>query len=387
MNEAVSQTRLDKLLSPFARITSSGRYLPVIDGLRFLAISIVFLQHFQQALVFTAPRESQPFSLWVLENTHLGVELFFVLSGFILGLPFVLEHAHGEAKVSLRAYFLRRLTRLEPPYIVSLILFAAYRIYHPLVPVEPTKVLEHALASLFYVHNWTHGPWHPRAINTVTWSLEIEVQFYLLAPLFALVFRWPAWLRRTVIVVGSALSSLVATKLQWPPSLLMFLPYFGIGFILADLHASRWWEPAENAREERLLWDGVGVVSLLLGLLFACVRGIPTDQTLLACLLCIFVFAAMRSGVLRAFLASPPIRTIGGMCYSIYLLHWVLIWVVWRWLAIAPSGAHAWQTLAMAVLLFLALMPIFALYFVLIEKPCMRAAWWRRPRSTGKSTE
>jgi peptidoglycan/LPS O-acetylase OafA/YrhL len=379
-------SRWESLFAPFARVTSSGRYLPEIDGLRFIAISIVFLQHFQQALVSTAPRESQPVSLWVLENAHLGVELFFVLSGFILGLPFVLEQTRNEAKVSLRAYFLRRLTRLEPPYILSLILFAAYRVYHPLVPVEPTKVLEHALASLFYVHNWSHGPWHPRAINTVTWSLEIEVQFYVLAPLFALVFRWPAAVRRIVIVVVSALASLVATKLQWSMSILQFLPYFGMGFILADLHAARWRRALDAKHLDRFVWDGISLVSAFLALMFSCTRGIPTDHTLLAFLLFLFAFSSMRSRWVRAFLQSAPIRTIGGMCYSIYLLHWVLIWVAWRWLAITPSAANPWQTLTMGALLFLALMPVFALYFVLVEKPCMRAGWWRTKRAKPTAT-
>ena len=366
------------LAQRLARVTSSGRYIPELDGLRFVAIAFVFMQHFQQALVSTAPRGSQPMPLWVLENSHLGVELFFLLSGFILGLPFVQEHTAGATKVSLRAYFLRRLTRLEPPYILSLLLFSAYRIWHPLVPVEPTKVLEHSLASLFYVHNWTHGPWHPRATNTVTWSLEIEVQFYVLAPLLALVFRWPAALRRVVIVVVSALASLVATKLEWPPSVLQFMPYFGMGFILADLHAARFFEPAGETAHERVLWDLVGLVSAFLALMFSCTHGIPTDHSTLALLLFLFAFSSMRSRVLRAFLGSAPIRTIGGMCYSIYLLHWVLIWVTWRALAITPSGSFTWLTLAMGALLFLALLPVFTLYFVLIEKPCMKPDWLQR---------
>ena len=50
-----------------------------------------------------------------------GVELFFVISGFILGLPFAAHYLKGAAPVSLRKYYLRRLTRLEPPYIVALL--------------------------------------------------------------------------------------------------------------------------------------------------------------------------------------------------------------------------------------------------------------------------
>ena len=385
----------DALVARLARVTSSGRTIEEIDGLRFVAISFVFMQHFQQALVSTAPHGPQPMPLWVLENAHFGVELFFVLSGFVLGLPFVRAHVQREPQVNSRGYFLgretgkyfpgretgkyflRRLTRLEPPYILSLVLVGAYRILHPLVPVAPTKVLEHAVASLFYVHNWTHGPWHPRAVNTVTWSLEIEVQFYLLAPCLALVFRLPPWTRRAVIVGVSALASWAAAKLHWPLSFLLFLPYFGMGFILADLHLARWLEPSATQRLDGHVWDSVALLAAFLALMFSCTRGIPTDHTVLALLLFLVVFTSMRSRYVRAFLKSSPIRTIGGMCYSIYLLHWVLIWALWRWLAITPSASSAWQTLGMGTLLFIALLPVFALYFVLVEKPCMQPDWWR----------
>ena len=367
----------DALVARLARVTSSGRTIEEIDGLRFVAIGFVFMQHFQQALVSSAPRGPQPMPLWVLENSHLGVELFFMLSGFVLGLPFVREHVQQQTKVNLRAYFMRRITRLEPPYILSLALFAAYRIFHPIIAVTPTKVLEHAVASLFYVHNWTHGPWHPRAVNTVTWSLEIEVQFYLLAPLLALVLRWPPWLRRSLIVSLSALASMLCARLRLPLSLLLFLPYFGMGFILADLHVTRWLEPSHAQRRDALVWDAVALLASFLALMFSCTRGIPMDHTMLAFLLFLVVFTAMRSRYVRAFLKSSPIRTIGGMCYSIYLLHWVLLWVVWRWLAITPSASVTWQTLGMGTLLFIALLPVFALYFVLVEKPCMQPNWWR----------
>ena len=59
----------------------------------------------------------------VLEHGNYGVQLFFVISGFVLALPFASHYLCQTRAVSLRAYFLRRLTRLEPPYVLSMLLF------------------------------------------------------------------------------------------------------------------------------------------------------------------------------------------------------------------------------------------------------------------------
>ena len=101
----------------FQRITTQRRLIPQIEGLRFVAIASVVFFHIYAALKSGAV--PAPFPLDSDMPKH-GVELFFAISGFILGVPFASRYLLGTAKINLRSYFLRRLTRLEPPYFLAL---------------------------------------------------------------------------------------------------------------------------------------------------------------------------------------------------------------------------------------------------------------------------
>jgi peptidoglycan/LPS O-acetylase OafA/YrhL len=113
------------VIAHLSRETSSGRFIPEMDGLRFVAIGMVILFHLNGYLAAKAtfPQYSlMAQSDWLARIALVGfrgVELFFVISGFILGLPFAAHHIEGAPPVNLRKYYLRRLTRLEPPYIVT----------------------------------------------------------------------------------------------------------------------------------------------------------------------------------------------------------------------------------------------------------------------------
>src|SRR5580692_4604220 len=117
------------MLGRLRRITRDGRWIPEIDSLRFIAIFSVFLFHLHGELLVRSGGIAvlEPRYVWLfhgIRQGYRGVELFFVISGFILGLPFA-RHCLKEApKVRLGKYFLRRLTRLEPTYIVSFLVAA-----------------------------------------------------------------------------------------------------------------------------------------------------------------------------------------------------------------------------------------------------------------------
>src|SRR5207302_4955600 len=134
-------------------------------------------------------------------NTDLakrGVELFFGISGFILGVPFASRYLLNAPKVNLKQYFIRRLTRLEPPYFLALFAHAAMQsvVGHRTL----SKLTPHLLASFVYMHNLIFGGF-PGAVNGAGWSLEVEVQFYVLVPLLSLLFSIThAFVRRGVIL-------------------------------------------------------------------------------------------------------------------------------------------------------------------------------------------
>ena len=160
-----------------------------MDGLRFAAIGMVILFHLNGYLTAKSPLYSAapPHSDWLAQAAIVGfrgVELFFVISGFILGLPFAAHYLKGAAPVNLRKYYLRRLTRLEPPYIVALLLL--FILAAGIEGAPPASFYPHLAASLFYLHSLIYGTFSPAM--GVAWSLEIEVQFYILVPLLTLLF-------------------------------------------------------------------------------------------------------------------------------------------------------------------------------------------------------
>src|SRR5688500_17963987 len=104
------------------RITTSGAYKAEIDGLRFWAIFPVVLWHGVQRISRAQPHLSvneQSMMLWVPE-AGVGVMLFLAISGFIISMQFIRSRALGR-EMDLRAYFYRRVTRIEPPYLLLLV--------------------------------------------------------------------------------------------------------------------------------------------------------------------------------------------------------------------------------------------------------------------------
>ena len=95
--------------------------------------------------IISAPRTFHP------DLPKRGVELFFAISGFILGIPFASHFLRQDARVDLTGYFLRRLTRLEPPYFISLFVWAADQIV--MGHRSRTEMGPHLLASFVYLHN------------------------------------------------------------------------------------------------------------------------------------------------------------------------------------------------------------------------------------------
>src|SRR5262249_10274230 len=125
------------LAEKLSRVTSSGELIPEIDGLRFFAISIVILHHSMSILL---PASSRTGSLhtpadwfaagnqysWLVDISycgHFGVNLFFAISGFILALPFARKLLSGLPAPGWKSYYLRRVTRIEPPYAICITSF------------------------------------------------------------------------------------------------------------------------------------------------------------------------------------------------------------------------------------------------------------------------
>jgi peptidoglycan/LPS O-acetylase OafA/YrhL len=367
--------RFYRWLLGFRRITSSTQYIPEVDGLRFIALACVFIFHVAGDIIRHSQANYKALMLgdqifWFTQRGNFGVQLFFVVSGFVLALPFAKHYLlHGKA-ISLRKYLARRVTRLEPPYVVALILFLALKILGSRGSVG--TLLPHFWASLFYVHNLIYST--PSDINFVAWSLEIEVQFYLLAPVFAFLFFRTRrnWLRRAILVIAVFVSASIPIFLPADPriglSLLGQLPYFLAGVLLADVYA------VDQQRSQR--WWG-DVVAVAAGLVIAVSL---QNAWVLAFVGPIAVFTAylgaLRSLFVRRFLSLGFIATIGGMCYSIYLLHNYIIACAGYVTEPLSSGWSFESRLALQCLLLAPLVLVGSgVFFKLIEQPCMRPDW------------
>jgi len=352
----------------FRRITTQKRFIPQIDGLRFVAIASVVFFHIYAALEIGAIAPPIPF------NTDLakrGVELFYGISGFILGVPFASRYLLNAPKVSLKQYFLRRLTRLEPPYFLSLIAWAAMQFV--VAHRSLSNMAPHLAASSVYLHNLIFGGF-PGAVNTVAWSLEVEVQFYVLVPLLSMLFAIAdARMRRGVILavmlVAGFLSNPLYRSTHLHYSILYYVAFFLAGFLVVDLHLQR-----SNGKSS-FLWDALAFCLWPLVWLM----GRDSGHVVLPFVIVLLYLAAFRGRICSAIFSNPIITDIGGMCYSIYLFHFLVIYGVKHLSASLHFGDNFWLYFALQCCLIIPFVLLFCgTFFLLIERPCMDRDWPRK---------
>ena len=351
------------------RVTASGNFIPYIDGLRFFAIMAVVLSHFNTYYndrVAKVPEIVEPVINFLFGSSFSGVMLFFGISGFILGLPFVKQYAYGGNQVKLKDYFLRRITRLEPPYIIVLtILFGLNLLFADKGGLS--ELLPHYLASFFYLHNIIFESFP--VLNPVFWSLEIEIQFYVLAPLFALVFKWEKVPRRiflfTFIFIWKFL--LIYNPLE-VITLLNYLSYFITGFLAADLFMEY-----KNRIKPSVIYDFICVLSVVLFW-----NGIRPYGIDLLYLLAILTLTG-SSVYFKKFLSMPIVYIIGGMCYTIYMLHQrVMYMVLDRFMQDILIFGNVYLDFAVRLVFILIVIGIISsIFFIFVERPTMKKNWWK----------
>ena len=360
-----------------SRITSSGNFIPEIDGLRFIAILSVVLFHLFGFLSEKDPHNyvnQTDFSFLtnILEHGDLGVPLFFVLSGFILGLPFAKHHIKGEKKVNLKSYFYRRLTRLEPPYIIMMSMMCIAIVFSNKMQI--TEAIHSFLASLIYSHNIIFS--ESSFINVVAWSLEIEIQFYILVPILTLLFSVKNKNKRRIgIVISIVLATLVSyyTNLKFI-FITDYLHYFLIGFLLVDYFLE------ENSKKDSILRSIISLVSLFILFYFDNTYfDFKHGELIWESLLVSLIFISYYNIIIHksiSFFSKKIITNIGGMCYSIYLLHFAIISLIGNPLVSFQFSENSIINIGLYSLIILSgILIISTLFFIVIERPCMDKNW------------
>jgi len=376
------------LINKFRRTTHSTSFIPEIDGLRFFAIITVIFYHLNTAylrnigLDLTQWKETVDMSPytgigWWFVRFDVGVKVFFAISGFILAMPFLKQYLNDGKKVQLGDYFVRRLTRLEPPFIISLIVFYIVQVFF--LHEDFGALFPHFLAGLTYTHVFIYG--EPNPINPVTWSLETEAQFYIILPfLMTLLFAIKHRLFRLVFIVLLIILSIYAKSYFFyekvphlESSILAYLTNFVSGAFFAWIFLSF---QSFFKKDKHLLFDLVGLVAILMMFTWYKPQAYWLNNILLNLSIIGLFLSVFKGQLFNWFFTRPWVYLLGGMCYSLYLLHFAFFFLVLKYSSKIPSLGNYWIDL---MLQFVVVIPLFlvvaGLFFLWIEKPCMNKDW------------
>ncbi len=366
-------------------------YLPGLDGIRALAVIGVLLYHADLG--------------WI-RGGFLGVDVFFVLSGFLIT-SLILEELDRSNRVNFARFYLGRARRLLPALLLMLIIVGAVvAIWYRDAAYQFAR---DSLASAFYVNNWWYIATDLSYFESIgrppllthLWSLAVEEQFYLVWPFLAfLVYRR---FRRPGVGIFALLLALASTAWMITMSVSQGFPdfadpsraYFGtdshaMGLLIGAALAT-FWRPGRLSSTvssgARHLVTGVGVLALAAVIGFFIVVGEYTPWMYrggflaLAVIVAVLIAAASHpASPLGPFLGKQPLRYLGQRSYGLYLWHWPIFMLTRPVLDIALDGV--WL-LAFRLALTIG---VAELSFRFLEMPIRRgviARWWRRAKTTG----
>jgi len=301
-------------------------YNPALDGLRGVAILLVLLSHAHVPL---------------FDGAFLGVDLFFVLSGFLITSLILIEHQRN-GRLQYWRFYRRRFFRLMPALALFL---ATYCLVAPLLWPGLDDIYQDALVSIFYLADYGIAFFDSPDTLLHMWSLSVEEHFYLVwPPLLVLLLRWVrpgavwrpiallyvlSWLWRIFWVVqgqqfyeiffrfDTRASGLLAGALL--AALMVEKPDF-IDWLRARMPYAMWLPLALPLLME-LGWDNQG----------AMVWGITVVEVAAVVVL---VAVQQRAGLVYEMLSAPALVRLGTLSYGVYLWHYPVV----RYL----RADHAW---------------------------------------------
>ncbi len=345
---------------------SMGSKLSSVQALRALAALAVVAHHsFRATTVFVVPppRSVLVPPSWLVQFGTVGVDVFFVISGFLM--TYIADPYLAGGKSPAR-FLAQRIIRIWPPYVVASLLACGLIVLNSTDPLGTLPFDLHArrLASLIFVPSFNErGLLQP--IIGPGWTLNYEAMFYACFALALLLGRRLAFLKLAAVVaslflVGYLSPPGVVHAFLGNPIVFEFLIGAAIGFALK----ARWFEPTRP-------WAWIAASVVLLVVLKLC--GLGAGQRLLAYGL---PAAALFVGVLaleRVVVWSRALTLLGDASYSIYLTHTLVIyWIIYE----AGFPLHrfpAISTVTSSLLAILAAVACGLLFYWLIERPLLHA--------------
>lgn len=320
-------------------------YRPEIDGLRAVAVLSVVLYHF---------------GISGLDGGFVGVDVFFVISGYLIG-GILWAEMTQTGRVSLVRFYIRRFRRLAPAFFA---MAAAVSLvgWFVLLPVEYREFAKSLIAATVYLANaqfWRDAGYFDfgaeEKVLLHTWSLSVEEQFYVVLPIAILLLRHHPRALHLVLWLGFA-GSLAASLLLTPrmPEAAFYLFHFRAwemlaGVLLAIAHL-----------QGRRLPDAVqaGVSVLGMGLVLGSVvlvqagPGFPGWQAVFPVLGTVLILAGTgQVNLVNRLLAMRGPVFVGLISYSLYLWHWPVfsLSTTWRGGYAGPAEVAFWIALSLAL--------------------------------------
>ena len=361
------------------------RHISSIDGLRAIAVTAVLLYHLGIS--------------WI-PGGFLGVDLFFVISGYVIT-RLILDSINQSSALDLRAFYAARLRRIYPGFlfmVVCTILFIG--VWAPEAIKRFLSDLPYALTGTI---NWLLVSRHQDYFQTIgrppllqhTWSLAVELQFYLIWPIILLTIlkyfgkRNIARIALIIALISGTALFFVSLQLDQSNAQQVSHIYFGtdthsLGLFLGSALAVSWIPQNLSADIEKRaqdVIDGIGVVGLL-GLISTFLFIDETNASLyriafplagiFGCLVIIsLVHPASRFAPI---ISTAPFRWVGQRSYGIYIWHWVIFQVT------RPSvdlSGQTWALYLARILLVLALADISLRWVEIPVRQGLVQTWFR----------
>ena len=320
-------------------------YRPDVDGLRAIAVLSVVLYHA---------------GLTLTSGGFVGVDVFFVISGFVISKSLLADLNRGRFSIS--AFYERRIRRIFPALFVTFLATwaAAMVLLLPSYFVDFSKSLTASASFVSNLYFWKNSGYFANGANLRpllhTWSLSVEEQYYIFAPIaFYLIFRFlkKRWALALLPVAAASLAlSVYATRIG-PTANFFLLPMRAWELLVGALLA------LSPPPVIRLRWVRELVALVGLGLIgwavFAYTEATPFPglSALPPCLgaACLIWAGSGQGTATTRVLSLPPFVGVGLISYSLYLVHWPIISFLTYYTLKAPRPADVVPILAASLLL------------------------------------
>jgi peptidoglycan/LPS O-acetylase OafA/YrhL len=339
MTETATSTPLSQE-APVQPETGERVYFPELDGLRFFAFLLVYLFHQGVPGPLLARLIGTTASRALVQNGGYGVQLFFILSGYLITALLLREEAR-YGRIALRAFWVRRILRIWPLYYLVIVLgFGLLPALegHVGTPEYRALLRIHLVPFLGFLGNWSMALVRPVPYDwlSVLWSVCVEEQFYLLVPLLIALVS-PRYRRPLVaaLIVGS-IAVRWACALRYGSQLMIVFNTFAQFDTLASgvmLALVVGWDRNRPTLTRWLRWlqwplyiiIGWGMVNFPLG------HGSHWHRTwdfvwVWLCGIGIVTIAIWGKGWLQSALAYPRFVWLGKISYGLYMYHEIAIW-------------------------------------------------------------